>query len=236
MPELDSQINLSDVQAWADRVWATPSPESMAILLDAMEATLRTLAARRGQIAGTQIWGPNREDPETLLANWDDRAQKLWFRLGAYRKRLNRVLAGKITGEFAGYVVQPILRGHGYASPDREAWSKVDFADVLTPFRLWNELGAYLRGTAAIEFFKREAQALVETFGEKVLAGAGRLGGVVGKHMAEEAQDFLDRAEEIADEKRQELSGTITAAIIGGGLLLGLGAFLVLRRSRRRAA
>lgn len=230
--ELGARIDLSAITAWASATWKDPSPETMDVLLRAMDKTLERLSSARAELFAT--WIPARNDLEDVLRDWDRRANQLWFRLGAYHSRTDAMLAGEITGEFTGYVVQPILVGHGYASPEREAWSKVDFADILTVFRLWNELGAFAEGTEGLDFLRREARALVAGFGEIVRDEATRVVGAIGAELQEQAADLISRAEEIVSEKREELSSTIVAAIVGGAALLGGAAYFLSRRARRR--
>lgn len=229
-----------------------PGPSMMQVVLDAMYETLSDIAKIRGELGDlteVPVWegllhrfAGDREalarDRAALMTDWDERANQFWLRFEQYEKITNQMAAGEITGEYSANVVQPVLYGKAYASPGREVWSHAEFADVIEPFRLWNELNEYLVGTDYVERIAQKTQAVVQEFGRSAGKAAGEY--LIGPAVAaakEAAEPYIKEYKDLLTEEGKKATEQISGAIWAGIAVaagLGIAAAFVFSRKRRR--
>lgn len=235
---------------------SSPHPETMNMVLGSMYETLQKVAEIRGDlgdlsdksfwdalIAGHEEAEKMAADRAAAMQDWDDRAAQFWLRFEEYNAITAVAMGGETTaGQYLANVVQPVLHGNAYASPGREAWSHTRFADVTTPFRLWNELTQYLEGTELLARLEGWTRQVIQTFAQsvkdKALEAAGDLGEAATAPLVEKAEEIIADAQEDLIEEKEKAVGQVQASLfVAAAVVTGLAvgaAWLFSRRRRRR--
>ncbi len=247
------------INAARDLYDAAPDPQTMGIILGAVYDRLEQVSQIRGEVVSTDpsVWEENllhmfegadavrraAEDRARQVQQWDEQAQKFWLRFEAYQNRLIATIEGDVAsaGSYAGNVQMPVLQGNAWATPERQAWSKVgNMPDVATPFTLMNQLATFVEATDLEQSIRGWAEQVVTMFYKNALDRARGIAAEIGEEAANElerrAQKYVDEArdqiEEQRAEAREEVEGSVMIVAVVALVAAGLGAWIFTRKGR----
>lgn len=229
-------FDVSKVTNWARATYdEAPDPRSMLVILDAMWETLEQVAKARAVFTELgPLPGPlGVLDPDDALAPWDKEANQFYERMAAYYLQRAAMARGEVTGQYTAHVVAPVLYGEGYASPGQEVWSKVEWADVATPFSLANQLAARAENMGLLERVRDLLIMGPEVFANKIREGAKELGAAGATGATGAADVFEERAPKLVEDLGGSLASKASGAamiFLAGGVALLVLRYLIVRK------